>query len=151
MQALSIPATCYCTRNVLIIGAGEMAVQLALRLDSENVEVKIIARRREKCIRAAQRLKRTTVIHGDPADKKLLLEERLESMDAVIAMTPSEEFNILAALVARTYEIPKVTAVLYRNVLKPMVETVGSHRELRGCLLRIHVRSHDHRRHRTAY
>ncbi len=111
--------------RVLIVGARHSSVQLARKLESKGVGVTLIDGSRAKCLKAAERLNRTTVVNGDPTDKKLLLEEGLERMDAVISMTPSEEFNILVALLARMYRIPKVVAVLHRTALKPMVETVG--------------------------
>ena len=113
------------SNSVMIMGASEMAINLAEKLEKGNVEVKIIDSRRDKCVKAAGRLKKTDVIHGDPMDKRLLLEEGLEKMNAVIPMTTSEEFNILIALLAKIYNTPKVISLLYRTALKSMVETVG--------------------------
>ena len=113
------------SNSIMIMGASEMAVHLAAKLEKNNIKVTLIDPRRDKCVKAAGRLERTDVIHGDPMDKRLLLEEGLENMNAVISMTQSEEFNILIALLAKIYKTPKVISLLYRTSLKPMVETVG--------------------------
>ncbi|MDP7264289.1 MAG: Trk system potassium transporter TrkA [Candidatus Thermoplasmatota archaeon] len=111
--------------RVMIVGANDMAVHLAKLLEEKDVRVTMIEKRKDKCLKAAGKLKKTVVIEGEPTDKKLLLEEGMENMDAVVAMTRSEEFNILIALFAKIYEIPKVMSLLYRTSLKPMMETVG--------------------------
>ena len=113
------------TDRVMIIGASETAIHLAEKLVRNDIHITIIDRSLAKCERAAGRLKKATVIHGDPTDKILLLEEGLKNIDALVSMSKGEAFNILIALLAKVYNTPKVISLIDKTNLKPMIETVG--------------------------
>ena len=113
------------TDRVMIIGASETAIHLAEKLVDNDIDITLIDKSLRKCEKAAGRLRKATVIHGDPTDKILLLEEGLKNIDALVSMSKDEAFNILIALLAKVYNTPKVISLIDKTTLKPMIETVG--------------------------
>ncbi len=113
------------TDDVMIIGVGDMAIHLARRLERKNINVTLISDNIKRCKRAASILKDSVVINGDPTDKKLILEEGLKEMDAVVAMTRKEGINVLVSLLAKVYKIPKVISLINKTSMKGTLETIG--------------------------
>lgn len=108
-------------RNVLIAGGGMMSYYLAKKLMSLHMSVKIIEKNPERCAELADMLPKAMIINGDATDKDLLIEESIENMDAVCALTNHDEENILLSLyVAKTSHAKQVTRI-HRNSYEDMV------------------------------
>ncbi len=88
-------------KTVMIIGGGRIGTRLAVRLEKRSLQVKIIERSADRCRHLADLLDRSVVINGDGSDQRLLIEENIRDMDAVITLTNDEETNILLSLMAR--------------------------------------------------
>ena len=65
-----------------------------------------------------------TIICGDGTDQRLLLEEGIEHMDAIVAMTGIDEENILLALYAKRTTKAKVIAKINRDSYDGIVESL---------------------------
>ena len=74
-------------RNVLITGGGKTSFYLAKELEHIGVNVKIIEQNLERCQDLAESLNNTLVLHGDGTDISLLKAEKVEGMDAFVALT----------------------------------------------------------------
>lgn len=112
-------------RSVLILGASRISYYLAKRLIAGGNEVKVIDKDIEKCQAFASALPEAVVIHGDGAEQELLLEEGLDSVDAFVALTGSDELNILISIFAQTRGVPKVISKVNRAELAGMAEKLG--------------------------
>jgi trk system potassium uptake protein TrkA len=90
-------------RRVVIIGAGNVGLSVAqlLEADSRGVRAIIIERDRERAERAAERLKRTVVLHGDALSPEILLEADIAEADAVLALTDDDKTNLLACALSK--------------------------------------------------
>lgn len=99
----------YEAKNIMIIGGGRTAVRTAEGLGFHH-NIKLIEINREKSYRLSNLLKNTLVINGDGRDMDLLAEEKLEKMDACVALTGSSETNILACLHAKSLGVKKTIA-----------------------------------------
>lgn len=113
------------TGNVMVIGSGILATNLARTLEKICTGVTLVSENRERCRKVASILKRTVVINGDPTDKNMMLEEGLEEMDVVISLTSNEGLNVLVSLLAKAYNTPKVISLIKRSSMKPALETIG--------------------------
>ena len=109
-------------RRIVIAGGGNIGFRLAQTLERTN-QVKLIERDRERAKFISERLSKTIVLHGDAADKDLMLEENIEHTDVFVSVTNAEEANILSAMVAKSLGAQKVMALINRPAYAAMVES----------------------------
>lgn len=109
-------------RRVVIAGGGNIGFRLASELEDKN-QVKLIERDHKRARRVSEQLKHTTVLHGDAADEDLLLEENIDSADVFVALTNSEEANILSAMLAKRLGAHKVMALINKLAYAELVES----------------------------
>ncbi len=117
-------------KNVMIVGAGRYAFYLAKMLISSGISVTVIDKNKAACHAFAQALPEAMVICGDAADKELLMEEGLLSMDAFVALTGNDEENILISYLAESEGVGKTITKIDRAELYTMAEKLGL-----GCIL----------------
>ena len=112
--------------RILLIGCGIVGIYLAKLIDKEeNVDLRIIEHRKSRCIEVAEMLENALVLNGDGTDVSLLREENIEDMDVVVAVTDSDEKNLLCALLAKQLGAKKVIARADRSDYLPLFEMVG--------------------------
>ena len=109
-------------RRVVIAGGGNIGLRLAQELEEEN-QVKIIERDPVRAARISEQVTSTIVLNGDAADEELLVEENIDGADAFVALTNSEEANILSAMLAKRLGCPKVMALISKPAYAELVET----------------------------
>ena len=99
-------------RQSMIIGGGRIGFYLAKELLAAGMDVKIIESDYATCEELSEALPEATILHGDGTDQRLLLEEGVEHMDAVVALTGMDEENIIISLyVERTTDAKVITKV----------------------------------------
>lgn len=107
--------------QAMLIGGGRISFYLAKELLAAGIDVKIIERDYSACEELSQALPEATILHGDGTDQRLLQEEGLEHMDAVVALTGIDEENIIISLYAdrttRAKVITKVNRDSYRQIV----------------------------------
>jgi len=97
-------------RRVMIIGGNRVAYYLAQELEKSSVDVKIIEINPDKCRRLSQLLHKPNIILGDGTNQELLLEEDIDSMDAVVCQCGLDEQNIILAMYAHSLNVKRVVA-----------------------------------------
>ncbi len=111
-------------KDVLIVGGGEISFYLCQMLARVGIRTTIIEKNQARCDELSAILTNTTVIHGDAADKEILLEEGLENVDAFAALTNLDEENILLSLFANSRSkaklITKITRIDFDEVIKTL-------------------------------
>jgi trk system potassium uptake protein TrkA len=96
--------------SIIIIGAGEVGYNLAHRLSRERKEVVVIDRDLEK-IRRVQSTLDVQAIHGSGGSISLLRQAGITEASMVIAVTNSDEVNMISCLVAGLqHRVPKKIA-----------------------------------------
>lgn len=108
-------------RQTMLIGGGRLSYYLARRLLESGMDVKIIESSEEKCEQLSQLLPEATIIHGDGTDRRLLLEEGVEHMDAVASLTGIDEENILISMYAARATRAKVITKVNRDGYEEIV------------------------------
>ncbi len=109
-------------RRVVIAGGGNIGFRLASELEYKN-QVKLIERDPRRARRVSELLNSTTVLLGDAADERLLLEENIDGADVFAAMTNSEEANILSAMLAKRLGAHKVMALINKPSYAELIES----------------------------
>ncbi|MCR5486695.1 MAG: Trk system potassium transporter TrkA [Lachnospiraceae bacterium] len=101
-------------KNTMIIGGGKTALYLAGQLLGMGVGVLIIEKNKERCEFLEENLENATVICGDGTDQNLLLEEGIEQVESMVALTDIDEENILLSFFAKKVN-PKIKVLTKIN------------------------------------
>ena len=109
-------------RRVVIAGGGNIGLRLATALEKSH-QVKLIERDAGRARRVSERLDSTIVLNGDAADEELLVEENIDSTDVFVAVTNSEEANILSAMLAKRLGAHKVMALINKPSYAELIES----------------------------
>ena len=101
-------------KNVLIIGGGNIGLQLARMLEEnfEDVRVKIIEKNKQRAEEIANELSSSIVINGDALDEEILKEANLEGSETVLALTNDDENNMMACVLAEKTGLKKRTIAI---------------------------------------
>ncbi len=84
--------------KIIIVGAGEVGYNIAKRLASENKYVIVIDQNHDACRRISDDLD-VQVITGSGSSPRVLLEAGIEDTDILLAVTDSDEINLVACLI----------------------------------------------------
>jgi trk/ktr system potassium uptake protein len=109
-------------KRVVIAGGGNIGLRLALKLEEDNHQVKIIERSTPRARKISEQLRSTIVLNGDAADEELLVEENIDSTDVFCSLTNSEEANILSALLAKRLGAHRVMALITRPAYAELMQ-----------------------------
>ncbi len=85
--------------NLIIVGAGEVGYHLASRLSQEQMNIVVIEKDEEKAQRVIDTLDVQT-IHGSGSSLETLKQAGIEDADMLVAVTDSDEVNMISCLVA---------------------------------------------------
>ena len=110
--------------QVIIIGCGKVGSSLARELMAYGHEVVIIENDKSllKNIEDLDCIK----INGVPIDRDVLKSAGIESIDALCAVTPDDNMNLMAAQVAKEiFGVEKVIARIFNPVNKELFEEFG--------------------------
>ncbi|MEM0962295.1 MAG: Trk system potassium transporter TrkA [Bacteroidota bacterium] len=117
-------------RHVMILGGTTVGARVAAGLLQQGrgrraMQVKLVEADRQRAEALAESLEGALVIHGDPADIDLLAREGLSETDAVVAVTPDEESNLVGCLMAKHLEVRKTVALLSKSAYIPISQSIG--------------------------
>ena len=90
--------------KILIIGGGEVGFHLAGELARENHDVVVVENDPERLQRISKSLD-VMVLEGNGTAQKTLKEAGISSADMLVAVTNSDEGNILACMIAREFGV----------------------------------------------
>jgi trk system potassium uptake protein TrkA len=96
--------------RVVIVGAGEVGLQIARVLTTEGVEVVVVDKSKEKLKRITDELD-IAVVEGEGGIPSVLEEAGAHKSDILLAVTDIDEINIVACSVAKeVFSIPRNVA-----------------------------------------
>ena len=96
-------------RDVMIIGGSRIGLNIAKLLE-KKYNITLVEKDKAKCEQLASILKKTLVININGHDVKILEEEGLAEMDALISVTANSEMNVMTSLVGKNHGIKKTIA-----------------------------------------
>lgn len=97
--------------RILITGGGDVGRIVAETLVNAGHGVVLVEEEREVCERLAGELD-LVVICGDATKPDILEKAEVEKADLVLALSGNDKMNLITALVAKTYEAPRVIVKL---------------------------------------
>ncbi len=96
--------------RVIIVGAGEVGYQIAKFLTLEHIDVVVIDKDKDKLKRVGEELD-VAVIEAEGGDPSALKEAEADKADIILAVTNSDETNMIACLLAKAmFNIPRKIA-----------------------------------------
>lgn len=96
--------------RVIIVGAGEVGLQLARFLSAEDIDVIVVDKSKEKLKRISEELD-VALIEGEGGSPSVLKDAGADSADLLLAVTDMDETNMVACLVAKVmFQIPRNVA-----------------------------------------
>ncbi len=113
------------SKYVLIVGGGQVAYHLAMQIITMGMRVKIIENNRIRCNKLSELLPQATIIHGDGSDQDVLLAEKLTGADSFIALTGSDETNLIISLFAKSQNVSKVITKINRLNYLDVLQNLG--------------------------
>ncbi len=97
--------------KIIIVGGGNTIYFLCRIFVAKGHNVVLINRNYSECIEFARKLK-ATIIYGDGSDIKILQEAGAMGVDAVLAVTPNDQDNlVICQLASLQYQVPRTVAL----------------------------------------
>jgi len=98
--------------KIVVVGGGRVVYFLSRSFVSKGHSVSIVNRDAEECQWLARRL-RATVIHGEGSFPRILADAGVDDADAVLAITPRDEDNLIICQIAeKRFGVPRTVAVV---------------------------------------
>lgn len=112
--------------SVMILGGAPLGEMVARALAPTMNAVKIIEKDKERCVALSERLPDTVMIaNGDGRNSDFLYEEGIRDYDAFIALTDSDESNVLSCVVAKKFGVPRTVAEVENIEYIRLAEEMG--------------------------
>ena len=111
----------YLNHRIIIGGGGHIGKRLTQALE-KNYKVKVIEHGLTRAEYLATQLNKATILHGDIADRELLLNENVEFTDVFVAVTNDDEANIMSCLQAKKLGVKYVMALINRKAYVDLIE-----------------------------
>lgn len=111
--------------RVIIAGLGDIGTQLAEDLTvHEGFELVLVDQNQEKCEALSEEYD-ALVLNGDGTEPELLKSAGAKQTDALIATTNSDALNMVIAILAKKFNVPKVVAKLNKTSLRTTARELG--------------------------
>ncbi len=111
---------------LIIVGAGDIGIQLIDVATAGGNEVVVIERDRDRAERAANRYD-CLVLHDDATNQETLVDAGIDQSDAVISTTDRDATNIMVSLLAGEFDVPEVVSVVQDPHHMAIFERIGVH------------------------
>lgn len=111
--------------RVFILGGSQVGVRIASQLERLHFDVRLVERNLRRCRKVAAQLEKTNVIQADGNDMPALLEEGLAQAELFIAVTGSDETNILCSLLYKQQTQGRALALVNRPELLNLAPGLG--------------------------
>ena len=108
-------------RRIMIAGGGNIGERLAKRIEKQ-FQVKLIEMNYSRCRQLAEVLHNTIVLNGSASNRELLKEENIEECDVFLALTNSDEANIMASLLAKKHGARKIITLITNPAYVDLVQ-----------------------------
>ena len=109
-------------KKIMIAGGGNIGERLAASLE-KNYRTKIIEMNLERCRELTERLKSTTVLHGDASDQEILIGENIEDTDVFLALTNYDDANIMSSLLAKRMGAARVMTLIANPAYVDLIQS----------------------------
>ncbi|KXA96094.1 hypothetical protein AKJ37_06050 [candidate division MSBL1 archaeon SCGC-AAA259I09] len=111
--------------RVVIVGGERAGSSLAERLVKTGHEVSIIEVDEERAYKLTSELD-ALVVHGNGTNIDVLKDAGVENADALVALTPNDESNLMVCKLAKDLNVPRVVTRVNKSEHAKMFDDVGA-------------------------
>ena len=108
-------------KSAMIVGSGEITHYLCAEIKKSKMNIKVIESDMARCDEISSAFPHVTVIHGDTTNHELMAEEGIGKVGAFLALTDSDEENMIISMHAKEKTrgkiVTKVTRMGYDSVI----------------------------------
>lgn len=108
-------------KSALVVGGGVITQYLCEILERSGIHLRIMEKDLKRCEELSGLWPKFDIIHGDGADRELLMEEGVATVGAFVALANIDEENILLSIFAKSVGanklITKINRIDYDHVL----------------------------------
>ncbi|MGV6819582.1 MAG: Trk system potassium transporter TrkA [Parvularcula sp.] len=113
-------------QRVIIIGGGNIGFDVARHLEaSGRAKIRLVEPDAARAAYIAERLKRTIVLEGSGLDREILREAGVADADSVVALTNSDQTNLLAGIIAKSEGAQRTNILVNEPDYGPLGLSVG--------------------------
>lgn len=112
-------------KSVMIVGGGRIGYYLARMLQDLGMDIKLLEKDRDRCEKLADLLPKVNVIHADGTDQNTLLEEGIDHVDGLAALTALDEENVIISMFAQSRNVGKVVTKINHITFGGVLEKAG--------------------------
>lgn len=113
-------------RRVVIVGAGNIGVYVARALErAGGVKVRLVEANKAKAEAAAERLKKTVVLHGDGLDARIMHEAGVADSELVVCVSNDDKVNMLSAVMAKREGAQRALSLINEKAFEDLREPLG--------------------------
>ena len=112
-------------KSVTIIGGGTVGLELAKSFEKTPIKVKLIEKDYKRCEFLSENLKKTLILNGDGTNLELLTQENIGESNVTIAVTDSDEKNLLCSLLVKQLGAKRVITRVGQMATASLFEKVG--------------------------
>lgn len=112
-------------KRIMIVGGNKIGYYLSDELSRKKYKIKLIEGDRETAEALAESLPKVTVIQGNGTQHDLLIEEGIEAMDAFVALTNTDEENMVVSMFANKMNVRKTITQIKSDDLFGMLDELG--------------------------
>ena len=110
--------------NIIIVGAGRIGRNLSKLLSAEDHQVYLIENNKEDIQRFADKLD-VKMLYGSGSDPDVLKKANIERTDLVLAVTTSDETNLIICSLATMFGAKRCIARVRKTVLRDTLKEAG--------------------------
>ena len=111
-------------KNIMFLGGSRIA-QKAIEKLGDQYRIKVVEESHNKSEKVAEKYGKALVINGDCRNLKLLKDEGIEKMDAVVATTGNSETNILGCHLAKSLGVRRTIAEVENLAFMGLAENMN--------------------------
>jgi trk system potassium uptake protein TrkA len=108
-------------KRIIIAGGGNIGERLASSIE-DSFKIKLIEFSEHRCEILADKLRHTTVLHGDASDQTMLLDEGIGETDVFVALTNNDEANIMSSMLAKRMGAGRVMTLIANPAYVDLVQ-----------------------------
>jgi trk system potassium uptake protein TrkA len=113
------------TRKVMLLGGGRLAERLGQELQKLHIRFTIIEKDMKRCMELKAEFPEAIIVCADGTKPDVLIEEGLEKMDALVALTDSDTTNMVMSSFAKAEGVPQNTTLINEDHFVKMTGANG--------------------------
>ena len=111
-------------KNTVIVGGGRIGYYLTRIMLEQGVKVTLIEKSAENCQQLLEIFPKANIVNGDGTDSELM-ESVLHGADACVAVTSSDEENLIISMFARSCGLERIAAEIDNDNYAAMLKKSG--------------------------